>query len=916
MLKTLFGSELPVCALPAIIPCPICARKEPAGVKTLDRPTMTVTDDPDGGYAWHCYRCERTWDSIELIADVRHRADIPAAIAEIRQSFAFDVPSAAFTEARVNQYMTALVHPRRAAMAWNDDGVRNWTKHSDGYAMAASLIGGKVGVLEAESSIVRRMGRWVRGTSVKHINAMLNNMMPCGLDKRGYSAAVAVPWYRLQGRMSAIFVVGYNGKFTLWHPEYNETKDTGIMLIDAVPRRAKRVFATSSPWMAVWLQHRHATETDTAAPVVGWHHQTNPDDWRHLEADRIVFWSYDLTPAVLRQALSVPNSSIKILSEAARFEVAWHDASIETPATWERLRKIIDKPKSTVQIIEELQYASSDPWNALHHYLSTRSLDQIAGALGALNLTGAEIDKLLALCKTDNERQAMLTRLDQTFKLREIVHDGKGVREIVGPKECKWVLRRRGSLDELITDAVLRLDTIVEDKSVRPAARYYGGLVHYKGKSYPLMAESDALRSKTAQHIRECVETNAGELPYVSQAHSWRMWDLACLFSTGVRRRTAVTRVGWNDNLSAFMFPNLAVGTSGMETVQPATATTEALPCHRVRICDPPSKMLCERWLEPTDFNAVQWAVMAAVVNNMIGPLWHRPHRGIAVIGESGHDAVRRLASDMGLISFSVAEIRSQFKRFDAAQRGHDVPVALFAADTDKVDALARLSSWISSLEPKNVVATMRSAQAASALLYDDWVLIDTQDQREPDSKAARAGLDALITHFLSEGRPELVANDARTSSVHATLSAMIKWASATAERSGVFVENTARSMIHDAIRYSMAHRFVRLLGQMCHDGYLRMGSAERVAHRQQRFILVDAKNDCVRVDKERVYRVIEHRKLPTIDYAAVTAALLNDDAIAEEHSEQWAIRRAYWNTCVGDLAPTRKQELKYDKNA
>ena len=850
---------------------------------------------PAGGYVWHCFECKQTWDSIELLADVLHQGKVRDAIYEMLREPDFLVPQELLGERAIEDYVLNYVAPRKQTLIWSKKARGRWANHRDLHAILAENVGVKVHLMETQETASSGVGRWMHATTRDELQKELNFGVPPGLPQVSFRSCLAIPWTTAPGNVSALLLLGWRKMVRLWYPESTrQTQDPGIMLMDALPRRPLRVIAVSSPYLALWLQYKHFKEDNHAAPIVVWHEDTDPELWAQLGAEEIVFWGYQPTAGIFKQAMHA-RGNIKVSFPAdPEWDVTYELGSIEDYATWRHLRADMDAVAPFHRRLADLTHRMMHPHEACRDYLLALDDEAVSAALGIMALEPDHISQLLESCTTYEVRAVMKRLLERQAEEREAVMFGGRVRQFIGKREAFWSLTKRGGVEERLSEAVIELDRCIRDEDNNET--FYTGVVHHKGKRYPFSATQRELRDNTLGIAVEAVEAAGDGMPFVSKSQSGRLYDLLSRFSYVEKTYSGITRVGWDKEKQAFLFPRFVIRSGVLHDKSSLGLTGDVLPGLRIDKPGPVEPDEMNTWLEPNECNGAMWAVLAAMAENLLGLLNHGQPRGIGLVGELSYKAADKLCSDLGLLNFNAERIRQQFAHFEKAQRDHDLPVMVRELESKNILPQS-ISQWMLNLSPKNVMMSLSPLQVATAVLCGDWIVADTGTD---DGDYYRDGSAApLLVNYLAYYQRQVGRALKAKSPVHATLLSMQQWAASVGTRDTTFVFKYALDTLRDSGRESAAARLVYLLAQLLHDGYIKRDYGEilkQQAHGPA--IMIDSGNNRVLISKQRIVEALARRSLPLLDTPAMTNALREEGVLLGESGTDragWVVDGKFW---------------------
>lgn len=892
IVRVLLGRTIPLRSLPAMIPCPVCRTKRMSHVKAYsdEEFCLRVMRDPGGGALWQCRYCERTRDSIELIADTKFHGKLAPAIDFILRSQELCVSVGAFYPRAISEYRhgVELAASRRK---WSDRARRRWAEGRGTYSGMAERLGIHVDSSESVDSELSRTGRWLHATGYQELADVVNNGAELPFPRPNFTSCLAVPWSNRPGIISALFLVGWNEETRLWMLD-GAGSDPGIMLVDVIPHGSKRVYAISSPFLTLWLQHRYLREQSGPAPITTWHTQTDPSVWSDLGVEEVVFWSYRPCPSVLAHALNVPRS--KVAFSSWDIDTLLEDASLEHVHTWNQLRKYLDRPVPAWQIMEQLIGNPRDPVDVCCDYLLDLDISHVATAVEAMRLGQNQIANLLRSCSGDR-RDMLEQRLTIGRRRQRVRMFGGEVIQYVGPDRAEWRIYKRNR-DELISDAVIRLDQCVHDALAKETQ--YTGVIQHAGHSFPFACSRNELMRDPISVIADTVESNGLPTPFISTRFARHIWDLSHMFSLVPRSTPALTRVGW-DSGRAFAFPEFSLRNGHVETRSMYVSLAD-VPCRNLQ---PPPVPTSEGVLAASGNEyARAWAVVSLVLDNIVAPVERRSTRGIAVTGPSSVSVVKSLSDGLCVSAVEMHEIVDRMGEFEVRQSLHDVPAVLIASEDGA--AAAQLSGWMTSPGTRNVLAALSHPRAAMASSYADWVVVDVGESPclPPELIAG------VVVHFLARYQ----TLESRVGHIDAvpglsSLNILDAWLEVLCGQR-VAAIRAARRVLRRTGASSTAERLVSLMLQLISDGQLAYdyGSTMRSG------VVVDLEARRVYVSKFGVVDAMRKRGLPPLDSIQVASALRDANALVGEVGIErggWAIDYGFWETCAARWAKMTQVE-------
>lgn len=888
MVRTLFGNVVPVRALPAIVPCPLCSSSVNAAQ------TMRVMDDPTGGLYWYCYACRTGFDSLELLVKAGKFNGLRAVFDWMVRNPEVFMP-VEFTKIEAfERYMAWCAMPHERWQTWSTKARNDWLHDRDSHAMVTEHIGASVKIADSAVELSRRSGQWFHATTRKALQAELNNNLAPGLPTDSFSSCVAVPWCRRPGRPHALMLLGWRKQCRLWQPMATTVQDAGVMLLDALPPEPQRVLAVSSPFLALWLHHKNFQETARPIPVVAWHDNTNPEIWGQLGVQEIVFWGYQVTPGLLRQALQARCKTFISVLEKPVFDIAYTEDSIEHYKTFSRFRELIDVPMPSNQRVAQFSSTVNDPYDVALDYMFKCSPEELTTVMAQLRLDPETVARVLNRAIDPAVRELMYERVMRTSEALTCQLFGTTTVQRVGLDSACWAIRR-GPAEEVISDAVVLLDSGAIDMDTDTTV--YTGVVAHKGQRYPFRATRDELKKSPVDMIIKSVERAGGGTPFVSRYYENRFWDLIFRFSNIVKTCPGITRVGWSRDHAEFILPRFSVRHGKLVPATNNLIGERRLPAVNLETPRAITADELKPWMEPTEVSAAMWAILASMASNVMAPLSNQSPRGIALTGALAERVARRVAQNFELVVFPVATAAADIHQFELAQRDNDLPVYVDANSTQL--STAALTAWIGSTSSKNCLMPISSTQLPSALLCGGWTSVNTGT----DTGVIRSGtcLAGVFMNWLAWMQHRELETPPTGAPVLSALLLLEEWAKETAKTDIRYVFDAARRMVMDPGTMSGAQRFVHMLVYLSRGGYLAIRADDDLneAATNGPAIVVDRNHSRVLVSKRKVVVALHRLSLPTVDTLMITAQLAEDGMLLGELGENgsiWAIDIRLWD--------------------
>jgi len=889
IVRILFGQSVPVRSIPGIVPCPLCGIKDcKANNATW---TMRVMDHPDGGLYWYCYNCKRGFDTIELLAATDKFKDLRAVFDMLCSNPEIFIPKEYTTADALSSYTYWYSMPNANFRAWAAESNADWIRDRDSHAMLSQHTGINIKIAESASDVNAKESQWLHFTTRKAIQTKLNNNIAPGLRQDAFSTCIALPWCKRPGKIDSLFLMGWKNQFQTWRPETSSSSSTGIMFIDALKPEPKKVLAVSSPFLALWLHHKNFFETRDAAPVVVWNDNTDCSVWEQLGIQEIVFWSYKVTPGLLKQALNARCKTSIATIEKPVFDIAYVDGSIEHPATFQKFKAIIDVQMPSKQRIAQFSYGAKDPYAVALDFLFKASNEELNGIMSTLNLQPESLARILDRAADTNIKQLMHDRLNKVNDAVTCHMFGSTVIQRVSNEECYWSFKK-GTNEERISDVVVHIDSGAIDEDVDTTV--YSGTAIYKGKRYPFSATSYQLKHSAVDTIIKVIEKAGGGTPFVSRFYESRLWDIIFRFSSVSKTYPGISKVGWSKDQLEFVMPNCSIRNGEILATKTSLISNKKMPC--VNVSRNPEFDIND-WLDFSEANGTVWAVLIALIDNILAPIRGCTKKGIGVLGPLAERVAARIYSDFELICKKTSDILDDVNKFEVEQFSHDLPVYV-------TENTVNSSAWVLAGVSKNVIMPIQPAQIGVATNSGEWILINTKS--DTGALQRQTSVVDIVLNFLAWYQKQTKINLTATDSVSSVIGAVHTWITDTVGRDCTKLFDYVNSIITDYSVMSPGKRFVVMLYQMLKAGYLASKRSNNLDTITTTHTIILTEDDSrVYVSKRKLLTTCKRLNAPEIDTLAITSNLANEGILEGETGESnsvWVISGKFWNRTVTQL--------------
>lgn len=499
-------------ALPARTTCPLCRGGR-----------LTVYEDTISGGAWHyCFDCYSAGDMIEL-ASAAWGLSPQAALAKM-SSLGVGLPAEQLEPAAVAKYVAR--HPQTR------NRMRDlWRRCMEHLATAKSA---ELTRLKQRLRIDTHLSpeRWRQGPG-NLVGGLHSNLVAeaFAVDKkrtfrgRGWGEVLAVPYHDLPERICAFLLVGRGGgpKDMVFRvpggpgsrpaaPDRPEAGLAGLWSIDASRSNyGPHVFAVDDAFFAARLQVRHFATSTRPLPLIAWYdgpRALTRNAWGCLDRHAPVFWGWDMTAALLSQAMRADGLV------AITPLIAGVDDYVRKDDPADLLRKALKRAR---------------PWKeALKDWIDGAPDAAVEEVLAGLRAMGHDPEALVPVAPRVGELLCVPAS-PPSVRL--------GTWTVMEQNGQWWGFHSSDRQKVCIMNARLRIDGVLVKNCETFSGRtklhdipHYRGRLLYEGDEIPFEVPMKALDNNPTLHLPGILARAKGKVLYIASGWAKRLIQVAKLF--------------------------------------------------------------------------------------------------------------------------------------------------------------------------------------------------------------------------------------------------------------------------------------------------------------------------------------------------------------------------------------------------
>ncbi len=832
-----------------------------------------VNNDPDGGGWYCCNHCSFTGDSIQLLSHIK-QMDIDQTIEQLRRADT----TGSFTPKQIDDY-TRYITRRKAIDKF-------WAGCSDRQLMMETATDGGRMMLESfrllkpmeNPNWSKQLGQFVGLTDVQFYTDTvrpdnLENRLP-GQARKNYLIA---PMFDTPGRIAAIAAFDIHGS----HKRHSvialpRGSHDVLMFMNGLQLYEEVVYATNRLDWALALQVWAYLSSAGPLPVVGYL-DSSRKVWKNLRPRKVIFWDRQPTPALFEAARQVEDRAY-----IAKQPYLEHD---EDP--------FVHLQGTAARTMLAAMQQSAEPWlKVLKDYLTSSSYSETQDIVNRLDLAPSHRQEMLNYCQTKEEREKISALVD-TGVIQMSVPMGVKNRYLLQKADGWWIQHKNEAEHHLACEAMPVIETFTSFKN----RVVFTGHIRIHNKSLPFEVDRDKFSAEWL--IQFCQEH--GEIVEVHNSIYANFRHFALQFNAP-SKVDGLDYIGWDDRDQTFVFPRHTLLPTGEFRAErrpiPGGHPSEKFefqPSNQA----PKSSVLS--WLEPSPAAAAYWATYAAVLSNILAPVFKMKTSGIVLADDSqtASDILERVADNAYLATFKVegtiptAEL---LYKLTTAEVAHGMPLAV---DFRGSSSLAM--QWIQSAGDRNSVVALKPALSRSALLRGGWIVIRSNLAAASSVITSSSRMLPILLAFFQKNERKLTRGGRHL--VYGALQLVQAWLATEHQIESPDIFKTASRLIETGPgegAEGIVSRFIGIIDEMMESELISFENATDLISNPSTKTTVIYGEQTVSINYPLLMKVVRqhHIHLPPSDELTAAfkqTAILADEMIGLQGLLGWVLHRPKW---------------------
>jgi len=517
----------------------------------------------------------------------------------------------------------------------------------------------------------------------------------------------------------------------------NNVNEGGLLGLSQVVDVTGDILAIGDPVLYLRMCKQWAANSSKVMPTVCYaakelnsFHCSTVFAWEALTQSRIVFWSSELSVECINYARSLGIRGFVAIAPTFASGVSPVDAV-------------------PVQTFMAKAFASAIKWEeALRRLMLNANAVEFEYIRQHMQpqISEHEQRRILDLC-TEEERDKLSLRLNNNQQIRSFKWEGN---TIIERPDYGWF--RTDKSNGARNQEILLSEPIIVTKEVTviDSKTYYYGTVRMTGKEAEFTIEESEIRDPSCAWINQFCMRNFNQLPVISFKFRNKLLDLAI-----ARGKPAVAqtpeRIGWDRANHQWVFPQFTIkdGKVGLhETRMTSIKKTPAVDLLPGMLYPRPSQV--DSWLEQSQLNQFRFAMLIALLHNLVAPSVGKSTCGIVVINaeEMAHSVINDIGARLTLNQFNgngIAKLPTATDALVAMEHRHDLPVVLLADEFHKEP----WRQWLNTTGRRNCIVTASHKDAANLITNGGWLIINGFGVTDKNVESEMDGFLSLIPLLL-----------------------------------------------------------------------------------------------------------------------------------------------------------------------
>ena len=629
---------------PTIEKCPVCSERQL-------RMYLDATGRSAGPWCV-CNSCEFSGDLIELYAKVQEKAPLERAVNELVQHGCVETSDVDHAIDEIDSYVSSVARTRDIASYWQEarenmqrPGHPDWMR----LLRESGLWLGQHG-----PDWQRELSQFIGGSYIKDAQERLGPL------PKGFSVFGITPFYDIQRRISSFALLRPTSRYVIesaLKPTIRNA-DGGLAMLDTIGMVNDDVIAVKDLLFALLFQRNHFVYYCNPVPMVVWNDKTTTS-WGNVHANRIILWDYKPSVELFQQCNQLRNAYLP------NYNRLWqYDSETKEQC---RQRLLRNEGQFRLQLLD-----TAVPWYlVLKDWIVRHAYDaEVIESVYSLRINDEDMERLLDSC-TRKERGV----ISDVFGIKSrIAHQIQFEEHIIERDGRGWyVCSKSGRVR--ITNFDLRIHTLVSDENGEAVAQYS---ITKDDTTLTAAENYDILCRNTKSCLAKlCLKNGLGPV-FSHKQWTKSLVDLAMRIHGEPTVVRASRVVGWNQELSAFTFPNFTIDKTGLSAATRFTRTA-GLPASNIRI----SMVTADEarsWLAAGEEYDFALKLQSHILWNLALKRADKPCRPLFIVLDDPKNLgawkyVQTVLDTFDIPTISVSSMASAQKAYDTA---HDYPTAIY----------------------------------------------------------------------------------------------------------------------------------------------------------------------------------------------------------------------------------------------